>query len=60
MLLKLCVMVAMMLSALQKQALPVLMISRYCRIAEDRTLITLDEHFGDWAVLPLSVHPGRV
>jgi predicted nuclease of predicted toxin-antitoxin system len=29
-------------------------------IAEDRILITLDEHFGDWAVLPLSVHPGVI
>ena len=29
-------------------------------IDEDRTLITLDEHFGDWAVLPLDKHPGVV
>ncbi len=29
-------------------------------IREDRTLITLDEHFGDWAVLPLDKHPGVV
>ena len=27
-------------------------------IHEDRILVTLDEHFGDWAVLPLSKHPG--
>ena len=27
-------------------------------IADNRILITLDEHFGDWAVLPLSLHPG--
>jgi predicted nuclease of predicted toxin-antitoxin system len=27
---------------------------------EDRILITLDEHFGDWVVLPLSRHPGVV
>ncbi len=29
-------------------------------IAENRILITLDEHFGDWAVLPLSQHPGVI
>ena len=29
-------------------------------IAHDRILITLDEHFGDWVVLPLSQHPGVV
>jgi predicted nuclease of predicted toxin-antitoxin system len=27
-------------------------------IAENRILVTLDEHFGDWVVLPLSKHPG--
>lgn len=27
-------------------------------IAENRILVTLDEHFGDWTVLPLSHHPG--
>ena len=27
-------------------------------IAENRILVTLDEHFGDWAILPLSKHPG--
>ncbi len=27
---------------------------------DDRILITLDEHFGDWTVLPLSQHPGVV
>jgi predicted nuclease of predicted toxin-antitoxin system len=29
-------------------------------IFEDRILITLDEHFGDWVVLPLSKHPGVI
>jgi predicted nuclease of predicted toxin-antitoxin system len=29
-------------------------------IAENRILVTLDEHFGDWVVLPLSKHPGVV
>ena len=29
-------------------------------IADNRILITLDEHFGDWAVLPLSKHPGVI
>lgn len=29
-------------------------------IAEERTLVTLDEHFGDWVVLPLSHHPGVI
>lgn len=29
-------------------------------ISENRILITLDEHFGDWAVLPLSRHPGVI
>jgi predicted nuclease of predicted toxin-antitoxin system len=29
-------------------------------IQEDRPLITMDEHFGDWAVLPLARHPGVV
>jgi predicted nuclease of predicted toxin-antitoxin system len=29
-------------------------------IEENRTLITLDEHFGDWVVLPLSRHPGVI
>jgi predicted nuclease of predicted toxin-antitoxin system len=26
-------------------------------ITENRILVTLDEHFGDWVVLPLSKHP---
>ena len=26
--------------------------------SEGRLLVTLDEHFGDWVVLPLSTHPG--
>lgn len=26
-------------------------------IAENRILVTLDEHFGDWVILPLSQHP---
>lgn len=29
-------------------------------IAQSRILITLDEHFGDWVVLPLSRHPGVI
>ncbi|MFT5473897.1 MAG: putative nuclease of putative toxin-antitoxin system [Candidatus Promineifilaceae bacterium] len=29
-------------------------------ISDNRTLITLDHHFGDWAVLPLGRHPGVV
>ena len=27
-------------------------------IAENRILVTLDEHFGDWVILPLSNDPG--
>lgn len=27
---------------------------------DERTLITLDEHFGDWVVLPLSKHFGVI
>ena len=26
-------------------------------IDDNRILITLDEHFGDWVILPLSEHP---
>ncbi len=29
-------------------------------IAENRILVTLDEHFGDWVILPLSNHPGVI
>jgi len=29
-------------------------------VREERTLVTLDEHFGDWAVLPLSKHFGVI
>ena len=29
-------------------------------IRQNRVLVTLDGHFGDWAVLPLSTHPGVV
>ena len=29
-------------------------------IAENRILVTLDEHFGDWVILPLSTHPGVI
>ncbi len=29
-------------------------------IAGDRILVTLDEHFGDWVILPLSKHPGVI
>jgi predicted nuclease of predicted toxin-antitoxin system len=27
-------------------------------ISENRVLVTLDEHFGDWVILPLSEHSG--
>ena len=27
---------------------------------DSRTLITLDHHFGDWVILPLSEHPGVI
>lgn len=29
-------------------------------IKHNRILVTLDEHFGDWAVLPLDHHPGVI
>jgi predicted nuclease of predicted toxin-antitoxin system len=29
-------------------------------IEENRTLITMDEHFGDWVILPLREHPGVI
>jgi predicted nuclease of predicted toxin-antitoxin system len=29
-------------------------------INENRILVTLDEHFGDWVILPLSQHPGVI
>lgn len=29
-------------------------------IEENRILITLDEHFGDWVILPLKQHPGVI
>ena len=29
-------------------------------IDENRILVTLDEHFGDWVVIPLSKHPGVI
>jgi len=29
-------------------------------ITENRILVTHDEHFGDWAILPLSKHPGVI
>ena len=29
-------------------------------IQDNRILVTLDEHFGNWAVLPLSTHPGVI
>ena len=29
-------------------------------ISDNRILVTLDEHFGDWVVLPLSRHPGVI
>ena len=28
--------------------------------SEERVLITLDDHFGNWAVLPLRKHPGVI
>lgn len=29
-------------------------------VGDGRMLITFDEHFGDWTVLPLSTHPGVI
>ena len=29
-------------------------------ISQDRILVTLDEHFGDWVILPLNRHPGVI
>lgn len=29
-------------------------------ISGGRILVTLDEHFGDWVILPLSRHPGVI
>ncbi len=29
-------------------------------IAENRILVTLDKHFGDWVILPLHEHPGVI
>jgi predicted nuclease of predicted toxin-antitoxin system len=29
-------------------------------IDQEQILITLDDHFGDWAVLPLKKHPGVI
>jgi len=29
-------------------------------IYENRILITLDGHFGDWVILPLTIHPGVI
>jgi hypothetical protein len=29
-------------------------------ISEDKILVTLDQHFGDWTVLPLSHHSGVI
>ena len=29
-------------------------------ILENRILLTLDEHFGDWVILPLNRHPGVI
>lgn len=29
-------------------------------INEGRILVTMDEHFGDWAILPLHKHPGVI
>ncbi|MDZ7831085.1 MAG: hypothetical protein U5L07_05000 [Desulfobacterales bacterium] len=32
----------------------------YKAVLERRTLVTLDDHFGDWAVLPLDKHAGVI
>ena len=29
-------------------------------ITENRILVTLDKHFGDWVILPVSRHPGVI
>jgi predicted nuclease of predicted toxin-antitoxin system len=29
-------------------------------IEQSRTVVTLDEHFGDWSVLPLAIHSGVI
>lgn len=29
-------------------------------INNSRTVLTLDDHFGDWSILPLSSHPGVI
>jgi predicted nuclease of predicted toxin-antitoxin system len=29
-------------------------------ISHERVLVTLDEHFGDWVILPLNEHPGVI
>ncbi len=29
-------------------------------IEENRIFVTLDEHFGDWVILPLDKHPGVI
>ncbi len=29
-------------------------------ISENRILVTIDEHFGDWVILPLKKHPGVI
>jgi predicted nuclease of predicted toxin-antitoxin system len=29
-------------------------------IEENRILVTLDEHFGNWSILPLARHPGVI
>lgn len=34
-------------------------ILEYC-IKQDRVLVTLDGHFGDWTVAELTVHPGVI
>ena len=42
----------------QSRADDALLLERAVR--EERTLVTLDEHFGDWVVLPLSKHFGVI
>ncbi|GEM_PF-340508 len=29
-------------------------------INDNRILVTLDDHFGDWVILPLNLHPGVI
>ena len=51
-----------MLCVPPKSDRPEQMTMKFCKkaIADNRILVTLDEHFGDWVVLPLSKHPGVI